>query len=107
MNDYEKLRVIFGRLLREIQRIKSEGDFEAARDLVENYGTQVDRELHAEVLERYAALDVAPYSGFINPRIVANDRDGVVSDVRVEYPDDFMAQMLEYAENYSFLPTEN
>ncbi|GJM12590.1 MAG: dihydrofolate reductase [Pseudohongiella sp.] len=107
VNDYEKLRVIFGRLLNEIQRIKSEGDFEAARDLVENYGTQVDQELHAEVLERYAALDVAPYSGFVNPRIVADDIDGVVSNVRVEYPDDFMAQMLEYAENYSLLPTEN
>lgn len=107
VNDYEKLREIFGRLLREIQRIKSEGDFEAARALVENYGTQVDQELHAEVLERYAALDVAPYSGFINPRIVADDRNGVVSNVRVEYPDDFMEQMLEYAENYSFLPTEN
>lgn len=107
INDYMKLREIFGRLLREIQRIKSEGDFEAARDLVENYGTQVDQELHAEVLERYAALDVAPYSGFINPRIVANDVNGSVSDVRVEYPDDFMAQMLEYAENYSFLPHEN
>lgn len=107
INDYMKLREIFGSLLREIQRIKSEGDFEAARDLVENYGTQVDRELHAEVLERYAALDVAPYSGFINPRIVANDVNGSVSDVRVEYPDDFMAQMLRYAENYSFLPHEN
>lgn len=107
INDYEKLREIFGRLLREIQRIKSEGDFEAARALVENYGTQVDQELHAEVLERYAALDVAPYSGFINPRVVANDENGTVSGVRVEYPDDFMAQMLEYAENYSFLPHEN
>lgn len=107
VNDYEKLRVIFGRLLQEIQRIKSEGDFEAARDLVENYGTQVDEELHAEVLERYAALDVAPYSGFVNPRIVADDVNGVVSNVRVEYPDDFMAQMLEYAADYSFLPTDN
>lgn len=107
VNDYEKLREIFGRLLREIQRIKSEGDFEAARDLVENYGTQVDQELHAEVLERYAALDVAPYSGFVNPRIVADDTNGVVSNVRVEYPEDFMAQMLEYAQDYSFLPTDN
>jgi len=107
VNDYEKLREIFGRLLREIQRIKSEGDFEAARELVENYGTQVDQELHAEVLERYASLEVAPYSGFINPRIVADDENGVVSNVRVEYPKDFMAQMLEYAEDYSFLPTDN
>jgi len=107
VNDYEKLREIFGRLLREIQRIKSEGDFEAARELVENYGTQVDQELHAEVLERYASLEVAPYSGFINPRIVADDENGVVSNVRVEYPKDFMTQMLEYAEDYSFLPTDN
>jgi dipeptidyl-peptidase-3 len=107
VNDYEKLREIFGRLLREIQRIKSEGDFEAARELVENYGTRVDQELHAEVLQRYAALEVAPYSGFINPRIVADDENGVVSNVRVEYPNDFMAQMLEYAEDYSFLPTDN
>ncbi|MEX0965493.1 MAG: hypothetical protein WDZ52_15815 [Pseudohongiellaceae bacterium] len=107
VNDYEKLREIFGRLLQEIQRIKSEGDFEAARNLVENYGTQVDEELHAEVLERYAALDVAPYSGFINPRIGADDQDGNVSNVRIEYPDDFMAQMLEYAASYSYLPTEN
>jgi dipeptidyl-peptidase-3 len=107
INDYEKLRVIFGRLLQEIQRIKSEGDFEAARDLVENYGTQVDEELHAEVLERYATLDVAPYSGFVNPRIAADDENGVVSNVRVEYPNDFMSQMLEYSANYSFLPNEN
>ncbi len=107
VNDYEKLREIFGRLLQEIQRIKSEGDFEAARDLVENYGTQVDEELHAEVLNRYASLDVAPYSGFVNPRIVADDDNGVVSNVRVEYPNDFMSQMLEYAADYSFLPTEN
>lgn len=107
INDYEKLRDIFGRLLKEIQRIKSEGDFEAARSLVESYGTQVDRELHAEVLERYSALDVAPYSGFINPRISADDENGVVSNVRIEYPADFMSQMLEYAEHYSFLPTDN
>lgn len=107
INDYEKLRVIFGRLLQEIQRIKSEGDFEAARNLVENYGTQVDEDLHAEVLQRYASLNVAPYSGFINPRVVATDINGEASDIRVEYPDDFMAQMLEYSANYSFLPTDN
>jgi|MDTF01.1.fsa_nt_gb dipeptidyl-peptidase-3 len=107
VNDYEKLRGIFGRLLQEIQRIKSEGDFEAARDLVENYGTQVDEELHAEVLQRYATLDVAPYSGFVNPRIVADDKNGMVSNVRVEYPNDFTSQMLEYAANYSFLPNDN
>lgn len=107
VNDYEALREIFGRLLRELQRIKSEGDFEAGRDLVENYGTQVDQELHMEVLERYATLDVPAYGGFINPRFVATDVDGVVTDVRIEYPTDFTSQMLEYAEDYSFLPTEN
>jgi dipeptidyl-peptidase-3 len=107
VNDYEALREIFGRLLREIQRIKSEGDFEAGRDLVENYGTQVDQELHAEVLRRYATLDVPAYGGFINPRVVASDVDGVVSNVRIEYPDSFVSQMLEYAETYSFLPDEN
>ena len=107
VNDYAKLRVIFGQLLREIQRIKSEGDFAAGRDLVENYGTQVDQELHAEVLRRYATLEVAPYSGFVNPRILATEQDGRIVDVTVEYPEDFMSQMLEYAENYSFLPTEN
>lgn len=107
VNDYEALREIFGRLLRELQRIKSEGDFEAGRDLVENYGTQVDQELHAEVLERYAALDVPAYGGFINPRIVATEVDGKLSDVRIEYPDDFVSQMLEYAEEYSFLPHQN
>ena len=107
VNDYEALREIFGRLLREIQRIKSEGDFEAGRDLVENYGTQVDQELHAEVLRRYATLDVPAYGGFINPRVVASDVDGVISNVRIEYPDSFVSQMLEYAEIYSFLPDEN
>ena len=107
VNDYQKLRTIFGRLLRELQRIKSEGDFEAGRDLVENYGTQVDSQLHAEVLERYEALDVAPYSGFVNPRIVAVEDAGKVVDVQIQYPSDFMEQMLEYAEKYSFLPTQN
>ncbi|MFK7863573.1 MAG: hypothetical protein AB8B95_05015 [Pseudohongiellaceae bacterium] len=107
VNDYEALREIFGRLLRELQRIKSEGDFEAGRDLVENYGTQVDQELHEEVLERYASLDVPAYGGFINPRIVATEVDGQVQDVRIQYPNDFTSQMLEYAQDYSFLPHEN
>lgn len=102
VNDYEKLRVVFGNLLREIQRIKSEGDFDAAQALVENYGTQVDEELHAEVLERYSTLGVAPYSGFINPRIWVSNRD-----VNIDYPNDFVGQMLEYANRYSNLPTDN
>ncbi len=111
INDYEALRQIFGELLREHQRIKSEGDFAAAQNLVENYGTKVDPELHAEVLQRYASLNVAPYSGFINPRlvpVVENTANGInILDVKVEYPDDFVEQMLEYAQSYSFLPTVN
>ena len=107
VNDYEKLRVIFGNLLREIQRIKSEGDFDAAQALVENYGTQVDEELHAEVLERYSTLGVAPYSGFINP-VLSPVMDGEeIIDVKIEYPMDFVGQMLNYGKNYSFLPVYN
>ena len=108
VRDYERLREIFGELLREHQRITSEGDFEAAQNLIENYGTQVDPELHAEVLARYASLNIAPYSGFINPELVpVMDSNGNITDVRIEYPDDFVAQMLDYAERYSFLPTVN
>ena len=107
VRDYAKLRVLFGELLRELQRIKSEGDFEAIRDLVETYGVKVDPQLHAEVLERYAGLDIPPYAGFIGARLVPVMRDGQIVDVRVEYPDDFTAQMLEYAERYAFLPTWN
>lgn len=107
VNDYEALRVLFGDLLREIQRIKSEGDTQAGRDLVENYGVKVDKELHAEVLERYEKLEIAPYSGFINPRLVA-DMDGErATNVRVEYPDSFTEQMLEYGRTRSFLPVYN
>lgn len=107
INDYEKLRAIFGEMLREIQRIKSEGDFKSAEHLVETYGIQVDRELHDEVLERYVKLGIAPYSGFINPRLVPVYENDALVDVRIEYPDDFTAQMLEYAEKYAFLPEYN
>lgn len=107
INDYEKLRDLFGQLLREIQRIKSEGDYAAGAALVENYGVKVDQELHKEVLERFGKLNIAPYSGFINARLVPVEQDGKIIDVRIEYPYDFTAQMLEYAENYSFLPNEN
>jgi dipeptidyl-peptidase-3 len=102
--DYEALREIFGRQLRELQRIKSEGDFAAIQTLVEDYGVKVDPQLHAEVLERYAALDIPPYSGFINPRLVAVEEGAEIVDVMVEYPNDFTAQMLEYADDYAFLP---
>ena len=107
VNDYQRLRQIFGQQLRELQRIKSEGDFEAIRDLIETHAVKIDPELHAEVKERYAALDIPPYSGFINPRLVPVEENGEIVDVRVEYPDDFMTQMLEYAERYSNLPTWN
>src|SRR5690606_757059 len=111
INDYQRLRELCGELLREHQRIKSEGEFAAAQNLIENYGTKVDPELHAEVLRRYATLNVAPYSGFINPRlmpVVENTSNGVeIIDVKIEYPNDFVGQMLEYAQSYSHLPHEN
>jgi dipeptidyl-peptidase-3 len=105
VNDYAALREIFGQQLRELQRIKSEGDFAAIRDLVETYGVKVDPALHEEVRARYAALDIPPYAGFINPRLVPVEQGGEIVDVRIEYPEDFTGQMLEYAEKYSFLPT--
>ncbi len=101
INDYEALRGLFGDLLREIQRIKSEGDYEAGRALVENYGVQVNTELHAEVLKRAEALNSAPYSGFINP-VIRPGGEGEEAYV-VEYPMDFTEQMMYYAEKYSFL----
>jgi dipeptidyl-peptidase-3 len=107
INDYAKLRALFGELLREIQRIKSTGDYAAIRALVERYGVQVDPQLHTEVRARYAALDVPAYSGFIGPRLVPVHRGDELVDVRLEHSDDFAAQMLEYAERYAFLPTWN
>jgi dipeptidyl-peptidase-3 len=107
VNDYEKLRALFGQLLREIQRIKSEGDYEAARNLVESYGVKVDQALLSEVHKRYEKLDIAPYQGFIQPRLVAVTRGDEITDVRVEYPSDFLEQMLEYADQFSFLPVRN
>lgn len=107
INDYDKLRTIFGDLLREIQRIKSEGDFPAAQALVEDYGVQVDQAIHAEMLERSAQFDSAPYGGFINPRLVPVEEDGFITDIKVEYPTDFAGQMLEYDEKYTTLPDVN
>ncbi|MEE9382561.1 MAG: dihydrofolate reductase [Nannocystaceae bacterium] len=107
INDYDKLRTLFGELLHEIQRIKSEGDYKAGKALIETYGVKVDAKLHAEVLDRYAKLGVMPYKGFINPRLVPVTKGTGIVDVRVEYPDDFMTQQLEYAESYSFLPHYN
>lgn len=107
IRDYDKLRGLFGQLLREIQRIKSEGDYEAGKALVETYGVKVDRALHAEVLERVKPLNIAAYAGFIQPRLVPIEQDGEIVDVVIEYPDDFAAQMLEYEDEYSYLPIVN
>lgn len=99
IRDYEALRMLFGRLLAEVQRVKSEGDFEGARDLIENYGVRVDPVLHQEVLKRYQKLNVAPYAGFVNPKYRLVEKEGSVVDVEIEYPTDFLAQMLEYGNN--------
>ena len=107
INDYQKLRSLFGQLLKKIQRITSEGDFEAAKNIVETYGVKVDSDLHKEVLERYSKLNIAPYKGFINPVLTPVVKDGKITDVKIEYPDDFTQQMLYYAKNYSFLPVMN
>jgi dipeptidyl-peptidase-3 len=107
VQDYLKLRQLFGQLLREIQRIKSEGDYEAGKALVETYGVKVDAEIHREVLARSEKLNIAPYAGFINPVLVVKEENGSVVDVEVSYPDDFTEQMLFYGETYSFLPNEN
>ncbi len=104
VKDYDKMRMLFGELLKEVQRIKSQGDYEAGAALIEDYGVKVDAAIHEEVLARAAKLDIPPYGGFINPRLVpVMDADGNITDVKVEYPDDFMGQMLEYGEKYSFL----
>ncbi|MFQ5602408.1 MAG: dihydrofolate reductase [bacterium] len=107
INDFQKLRELFGQLLREVQRIKSEGDFAAGKALIETYGVEVDKALHKEVLDRYAKLNIAPYSGFINPKLVPVMQGDKIVDVKIEYPDDFTEQMLEYARMYSFLPNYN
>ncbi len=107
INDYDALRELYGQLLQEIQRIKSEGDYEAASALVETYGVKVDQATHQEVLDRVAPLNIAAYAGFIHPRYVPVEENGEIVDVVIEYQDDFVAQMLEYEKNYSFLPVEN
>ncbi|MBT3442237.1 MAG: dihydrofolate reductase [Flavobacteriaceae bacterium] len=101
INDYKKLRILFGDLLREIQRIKSEGDFEAGKNLIENYGVKVDQEIHKEVLERNKKFTSAPYSGFINPELVLiKNNDGEIIDVKVTQPESFSSQMLNYSKTY-------
>jgi len=103
INDYQKLRQLYGQLLAEIQRITSEGDYDAARDLVETYGVQIDQELHKEVLDRYSKLNLAPYGGFINPIYTPVVENEEIVDIKIEYPDDYVKQMLRYGKDYSFL----
>ena len=108
ITDYEKLREIFGRLLRETQRIKSEGDFEAAKSLVEGYGVKVDQQIHKEVLKRNEQFTSAAYSGFVNPVLIPKlDADETIIDVIVNQPKSFEEQMIFYSKNYNFLGTEN
>ncbi len=108
IKDYDKLRLLFGDLLKEVQRIKSKGDFKAAQNLFETYGVKVDPVLHKEVLDRSAVLNIPPYAGFINPRLTpVTNSSGDITDIKLEYPADFVQQMLEYGERYSFLPVKN
>ena len=103
IESYPAVRNLIGQLLAEIQRIKSEGDYEAARRLVENYGVEVDPELHQEILARYRTLNLAPYKGFINPRYHAvRDSSGNITDVRVTYDESYEEQMLRYSKDYSY-----
>ncbi|MCZ6809611.1 MAG: dihydrofolate reductase [Proteobacteria bacterium] len=107
IRDYDMLRGLFGELLQEIQRIKSEGDFEAGKALVETYGVKVNQAIHEEVLARVAPLNIAPYKGFIQPRVVAVEENGEIVDVKIEHPDDFVDRMLQLDKRYSFLPVNN
>ncbi len=105
INDYKKLQILFGELLKEIQRIKSEGDFTAGKYIIENFGIKVDSSLHTELLKRYETLNLAPYSGFVNPMLLpVYNANGEITDVKVEYTDDYLSQMLYYGKYYSFLP---
>jgi dipeptidyl-peptidase-3 len=104
INDYYKLRILFGELLREVQRIKSEGDYKAGKILIESYGVKVDPVLHAEILDRYEKLKLAPYTGFVNPKLIPEyNINGEIANVKVEYVNDYLGQMLDYGREYSFL----
>ena len=108
ITDYDKLHDLFGQLLKEVQRIKSEGDFEAGKALVENYGVKVDQKLHAEILERNKQFPDAPYSGFVNPVLVPKlNAKGEIISIAIEQPKTFAEQMLQYSKKYGFLPLEN
>lgn len=107
VEDYQKLRELFGRLLVEIQRIKSEGDFQAAQEMVESYAVKIDRDLHAEVLDRFNKLKVAPYGGFVNPEYELVLDGNEIVDVKISYAESYRDQMLRYSKNHSYLPNKN
>ncbi|MBQ5844993.1 MAG: dihydrofolate reductase [Alistipes sp.] len=107
VNDFDALRKLFGDMLYEVQRIKSEGDYEAGKALVENYGVTVEPELHKQVRERYYALGIEPYGGFVNPEYTIVEKDGQIVDVVVTYPANYTEQHLHYSKDYSFLPSIN
>lgn len=107
ITNYEKLRYLFGDLLREIQRVKSEGDYKAGKNLIENYGVKVDPKLHEEILERYKKLGMAPYQGFIQPKLLPVMEGDQIKDVKIEYPKSFQDQMLYFGKKYSLLPVIN
>ena len=108
VNDFERLRELFGELLCEVQRIKSEGDYEACKELIESYAVQVDPEFHAEVIARNKALNIEPYGGFVNPEYeLVTDAEGNTVDVKISYPANYVEQHLDYSTNYSFLPSIN
>ncbi len=103
VNDYEALRGLFGKLLAEVQRIKSEGDYAAGKALVEKYAVDIDPQIHKEVLERYAALNLRPYGGFVNPDIVPVEKNGVITDYVLDYGKSYLDQMMEYGHDYAAL----
>lgn len=108
INDYLRLRELFGKLLAEVQRIKSEGDYESGRQLVENYGVKIDQELHREIKVRYEKLHLSPYKGFVNPIMrLVKDANGTVTDVELDYTEGYAEQMLRYSREYSYLPVIN
>lgn len=108
INDYEGVRRLYGELLREIQRITSEGDYPAAIEMVETYAVKVDQDLHKEILERYEKLNLAPYKGFVNPVYTAHyDAEGNITDVTLDYTEGYIEQHLRYSRDYSFLPDIN
>ena len=107
IQQYAALRELFGQLLKEIQRIKSQGDYKAAQVLVETYGVKLNPNLHREVLRRYETLKIAPYAGFIQPQLIPVYKGNQIIDVKIEYPEQFKSQMMYYGSHYSFLPAYN